>query len=74
MSVKQFVNNSVPDSEVVDLKSLQPQQVAMIDQAIARVGEYGEVHLVIEKGSLRFIVVQHSYDARRWTGNPVCIE
>ena len=34
----------------------------MIDYAIDSVGEYGEVHLIIEKGRLRFLVTQKSYD------------
>ncbi len=45
-----------------ELKFLQPDQIAMIDEALAEIGEYGEVRLVVEKGRLRFLVVQRSFD------------
>jgi hypothetical protein len=48
------------------LAFLQPQQVLMIDEALSALGEYGEVRLVVEKGRLRFIVTQKSYDAYKW--------
>jgi hypothetical protein len=38
----------------------------MIDEAIGSVGEYGEVRLVVEKGRLRFLITQKSYDALKW--------
>ncbi len=38
----------------------------MIDAALADLGEYGELHLVIEKGRLRFLIVQKSIDALKW--------
>jgi len=41
---------------------LQSHQIEMIDHAIFSVGEYGEVHLIIEKGRLRFLVTQQSFD------------
>jgi len=43
-------------------KFLAPNQFAMIDEALAAVGEYGVVRLVVEKGRLRFIVTEKSYD------------
>ena len=45
-----------------DLNNLQSHQIEMIDHAIGSVGEYGEVHLIIEKGRLRFLVTQQSFD------------
>ncbi len=47
------------------LQFLTPEQVAIIDEALASVGEYGEVRLVVEKGSLRFLVTQKSYDTHK---------
>jgi hypothetical protein len=41
---------------------LKPHQVAMIDDALCSLGGYGEVRLVVEKGRLRFLVMQKSYD------------
>ncbi|MBI4787120.1 MAG: hypothetical protein HY782_08760 [Chloroflexi bacterium] len=37
------------------LKVLQPRDIAAIDEALGQIGNYGEVHLVIENGRLRFI-------------------
>lgn len=48
------------------LTFLSPNQVFMIDEALKTLGEYGEVHLIIEKGRLRFIVTQKSIDALKW--------
>jgi hypothetical protein len=48
------------------LKFLHPQQIAMIDEALATVEEFGEIRLVVEKKRLRFIVTQKSYDALKW--------
>jgi hypothetical protein len=47
---------------------LTPRQVDMIDAALVEVGAYGEVHLVVERGRLRFIVTQVSHDALLWQG------
>jgi hypothetical protein len=38
----------------------------MIDEALSSLGEFGEVRLVVEKGHLRFLVTQKSYDALKW--------
>jgi hypothetical protein len=48
------------------LRFLLPDQIEMIDEALCRTGEYGEVRLVVEKGKLRFIVVNTSVDVRNW--------
>jgi hypothetical protein len=38
----------------------------MIDEALSAVGEFGEVRLIVEKGRLRFVVTQKSFDAQKW--------
>jgi hypothetical protein len=38
----------------------------MIDEALGTLGDYGEVRLIVEKGRLRFIVTQKSFDALKW--------
>jgi len=38
----------------------------MIDEALAAVGEFGEVRLIVERGRLRFVVTQKSFDAQKW--------
>lgn len=48
------------------LKFLRPHHIDMIDSALSSVGEYGEIHLIVEKGQLRFVVTQTSYDALKW--------
>jgi hypothetical protein len=52
--------------EVCLLRFLSPSQVAMIDEALSALGEFGEVRLVVEKGKLRFVVTQNSHDALKW--------
>jgi hypothetical protein len=45
---------------------LQPKHIQMIDEALCSLGDYGEVRLVVEKGHLRFLVTQKSYDTLKW--------
>jgi hypothetical protein len=45
------------------LEFLTPEQVVRIDKVLATVGEYGEVHLIIQKGELRYINRVESYKA-----------
>jgi hypothetical protein len=45
---------------------LDPRQIDLIDAALYKVGAYGEVHLKVEKGRLRFVVMQTSHDALTW--------
>jgi hypothetical protein len=42
-------------------------QVAMIDEALSSLGDYGELRLVVEKGRLRFVVTHKSFDVSKWT-------
>ncbi len=48
------------------LKFLLPEQIAMIDEALAALGSFGEVRLIVEKKRLRFVVTQRSHDALKW--------
>jgi hypothetical protein len=50
---------------------LQPSQIEMIDEALSSVGDFGEVRLIVEKGHLRFLVTQRSFDTLKW--QPGCI-
>ena len=45
---------------------LLPRHIQMIDEALRSLGEFGEVRLVVEKGRLRFLVTQKSYDTFKW--------
>ena len=48
------------------LSFLDQGQVIMIDEALSALGEYGELRLIVEKGRLRFLVTQKSFDALKW--------
>lgn len=48
------------------LKFLKLSQISMIDEALDRLGEYGEVRLVVERGRLRFLVTEKSFDVLKW--------
>jgi Holliday junction resolvase-like predicted endonuclease len=54
------------DGETITLNFLELQQVTMIDEALSSVGDYGEIRLIVEKGKLRFLVTQKSFDALKW--------
>ena len=48
------------------LKFLKLSQISMIDEALDRLGEFGEVRLVVERGRLRFLVTEKSFDVLKW--------
>jgi hypothetical protein len=48
------------------LKFLSESQVRMVDEALAAVGQFGEVRLVVQKGRIRYVVVEKSHDALKW--------
>jgi hypothetical protein len=56
--------NNLKDSRL--LSFLDQRQVTMIDEALSALGDYGELRLIVEKGRLRFIVTQKSFDALKW--------
>lgn len=45
------------------LKFLTPEQIIRIDELLAEFIDYGEVHLIIQKGELRYINKVESYKA-----------
>ena len=47
------------------LKKLTLDQVKHIDEVLASLGEYGEVHLIIQHGELRYINKVQSFSARK---------
>jgi hypothetical protein len=58
-----------PLDETRDKKTLyflDQSQVTMIDEALSALGDYGELRLIVEKGRLRFLVTQKSFDALKW--------
>jgi hypothetical protein len=55
-----------PNEKIGGYRFLQPDQIDMIDEALSSLGQYGEVRLVVEKGRLRFLVTQKSFDTFKW--------
>jgi hypothetical protein len=54
------------EGESIPCRLLQRKHIQMIDDALNSLGEYGEVRLVVERGRLRFLVTQKSYDLLKW--------
>jgi hypothetical protein len=50
-------------SDGLKLKFLNLSQVKRIDDLLAHLGEYGELHLIIQHGELRYINKVESYKA-----------
>jgi hypothetical protein len=50
-------------AQALKLKKLTLEQIRRIDAVIASLGEYGEVHLVIQHGELRYINKVESFRA-----------
>ena len=70
---KEDITTRIPKAQILTsngdsctLKFMELQQVSMIDEALTSLGEFGEVRLIVEKGKLRFLVTQKSFDALKW--------
>ncbi len=55
-------------------KFLGNSEIDMIDEALAAVGPFGEVELIVEKGRLRFVVTKNSHDALKWRPGAIADE
>lgn len=53
-------------TSIAGLQFLSDDQVLMIDEALTSLGDFGEVRLSVQKGRLRFLVMQKSFDALQW--------
>jgi hypothetical protein len=42
-------------------KALTPEQVDRVNELLTSIGEYGEIHLIIQRGELRYINKVESY-------------
>jgi hypothetical protein len=60
------IKASSADGRSYTPKNIELHQVTMIDEALGALGDYGEIRLIVEKGRLRFLVTQKSYDALKW--------
>jgi hypothetical protein len=55
-----------PSEAAQTARFLHARQIAMIEEALASLGPFGEVRLVVENGRLRFVVTSKSFDALRY--------
>ncbi len=63
MNDKSNHSNNNPSLNNLKLKKLTADQIQQIDDFIASVGDYGEVHLVIQRGQLKYINKMESHKA-----------
>lgn len=56
----------LPEDEIPTVDFLEPKQVQMINEALYTLGEYGEVRLIVEKGRLRYLIMEKSVDVFKW--------
>jgi hypothetical protein len=54
--------------QALKLKLLSPEQVRHIDHVLASLGDYGEVHLIVQRGELRYINKVESFKV--WKSEP----
>jgi len=66
MSEQYSQTQTAPKNGDYAFRFLQTHQIEMIDEALDSLGEYGEVRLIVEKGRLRFLITQKSFDALKW--------
>jgi hypothetical protein len=45
---------------------LTAKQIAMIDEALNAVGEFGEIRLVINRGQIQYLVTSKSFTVRNY--------
>ncbi len=52
-------------NSALELKKLNVDQIRRIDALLASLGDYGEIHLIVQHGELRYINKVESYKAWR---------
>ncbi len=65
MDGSDHLQKNVPTTGGLKLKRLDLDQVRHIDDLLASIGDYGEVHLIVQHGELRYINRVESYKAWR---------
>jgi hypothetical protein len=56
--------NKQPLPASLRLLKLTPEQIKQIDEVLIEVGEYGEVHIIVQRGELRYINKVESHKFR----------
>ena len=67
MSTQHIITTKAALLASLDLKMLTPEQINRIDELLASLPDYGEIHLVVQKGELRYINKVESFKA--WNDN-----
>jgi len=57
---------SDPNKTAAACRFLNSREITMIDNALAALGEFGELRLVVQRGRLRYLITQRSLDALKW--------
>lgn len=65
VEMKTYTDQDASWTQKYKLKKLTLEQVKHIDEVLASLGDYGEVHLVIQNGELRYINRVESFSARK---------
>lgn len=65
MTMKVHPDQDTSWPQAFSLKKLTLDQVQHIDDLLASLGEYGEVHLIIQHGELRYINKVESFNAKK---------
>jgi hypothetical protein len=47
--------NPATVAKPIKVKALTPQQIQRINEFLLAMGDYGEIHLIVQKGELRYI-------------------
>lgn len=63
MKTRSDQENALP--QTLKLKKLTLEQVRYIDEVLASLGEYGELHLILQRGELRYINKVESFSAKK---------
>jgi len=72
---KETVQKNLPSARIRNrLRRLNPRQIAMIEEAISVIGDFGEVHLVVNKGRLHYIATQKSFNATNYSPGMIIAE
>jgi hypothetical protein len=56
-------SNKDDDPSSLELRKLNLDQIKRIDALLASLGDYGEIHLIVQHGELRYINKVESYKA-----------
>ena len=63
MSSSEDSNPKKAVASTLGLKKLNIDQIKRIDSLLASLGDYGEIHLIVQHGELRYINKVESYKA-----------